>query len=75
VEAKGTVLVNHCEHSQEIGDKKKLLFHIQKYCQLNQLDEHKLIPRTVHLSKADIEAIKQAGSMQELISERLGQLR
>ena len=31
-EAKNRVMVNHCEHSEQIGDKKHLLFHIVKYC-------------------------------------------
>ena len=50
IESKNQVVFNHCEHADEIGDKKNLMFHVEQYCAINQIDKNRLIPRTVHLN-------------------------
>jgi hypothetical protein len=47
------------------------MFHIEKYCQLNQVDPHSLIPPTIHISQEDIEIIKASERVEELLSHKL----
>lgn len=48
------ILINHCENSDQIGDKKQLFYHLQRFCQIKGIDKHTMIPTTVHLSEKDI---------------------
>ena len=62
------ILINHCENSHQIGDKKQLFYHLQRYCKIRGINKHTMIPTTVHLSERDIEEIKSNNSNEQIYS-------
>ncbi len=60
VESKKMKIINHCENSEQIGDKKLLFFHIGNYCEINNISKQTIIPKTIHLNLDCLSQLKNS---------------